>query len=552
MPLLRNPLYACRQSIGRLTQAEQFERLLIARRVGPRLIENDFGLWAEVNVATVLGEHCFDWLRTPLPPPAVLGRQIPSDIRTLVLVGMGGAVLSAIAYQCVARRSLKVAFRALNSTSPDALTCILGEPPQVGCHYVIASKSGETRETLYIAQALFEHIHQPRSFTVITDAGASSLRSWAVPRGISIFTSDRHVPGRFSSLGRLSLIPAAISGIDVALLRAVREEFIRSVSGTATDPVHRLAAELASASMDGGELVIDTSSDLLPVAGWLEQLVAESLGKNGLGVLPVIRKPTDRFDPAGAVRVRVTHSQGGPGFGWQQAVTDVRSLAVLFLTWQTAVSMAAYLLGIDPYSQPEVERAKRADLVPSNHGRDRMMGSADMPYRYVIEIHSAGWAERTATWIHHLSESLRQNDYIALLGYLNPSPEIEAELTNLAAVLETGLSERRVRTVHSFGPQYLHSVGQFYKTTARDGALRTGHFLFIDADAENDFNIPALEYSFGWLIRRQAHLDAQYHATLAQSSSSTLSLVRCGTDVAASLRQLASVIQRVVHAGEPI
>ncbi len=559
-----------------MIRVTQFERLLIDRRVCSRIFENSFDLWSEAGVDTVLGDRCFDWTRFSFPDTND-ALHLPPTVSTLVLVGMGGATLSATAYECVSRHSSRPSFHQLSSTSPESLAYFLAVPPREDYHYVIASKSGETLETLVMADSLFEHENSAQNFTVVTDPRQSTLREWSLSKGIRTLNSDPGVLGRFSGVCSLALIPTAMLGIDLATLKSTRNHFVNSVNldtGEVAKQVHRLAAELALASLTGGELQIDAPRKLAPTARWIEQIVAESLGKAGLGVLPIVNCKDGEPDRSGDLRVRVPATEWEFSFEYREGGNGSVSLARMFLTWQTAVSMAAYLIGVDPYSQPELEQSKLKGLGSESCGTVSLATDMSWPFQNVIEIDSEHCFQMAADFTNDLKSSLRINDYIVLFAYVSPTAETEAELANLAQLLESLFSGYRVRVVINFGPQYLHSTGQFHKAKVNarvtrysiteenvdqfdwlrsqnqltdvwtgEKSQKAGHFLFITADDTCDFDIPGHPYTFGWLIKRQAQLDAKALCRSDQLEQAKPSLVKCSTDVVDSLQQLGVVLR---------
>lgn len=559
-----------------MIRVTQFERLLIDRRVCSRIFENSFDLWSEAGVDTVLGERCFDWTRFSFPNTKDVLR-LPPTASTLVLVGMGGATLSATAYECVSRHLSGRSLHQLSSTAPESLAYYLAAQPREDCHFVIASKSGETLETLVMAESLFEHENCAQKFTVITDPRQSTLREWAFSKGIRTLNSDPGVLGRFSGVCSLALIPTAMLGIDLTTLKSTRNHFVNSVivdTGEVAKRVHRLAAELALASLTGGELQIDAPRRLLPVARWIEQIVAESLGKAGLGVLPTVSCRDGELDRSREIRVCLPASERESGFEYREEGVCSASLARMFLTWQTAVSMAAYLIGVDPYSQPELEQSKLKGLDCEICGAVSLATDMSLPFRNVIEIDSEHCLQMAADFAVDLKSSLRINDYIVLFAYVTPTVETEAELANLAQLLESLFSGYRVRVLFNFGPQYLHSTGQFHKAkvnarftkdsvteekvnqldwlrsrtqsndvSSSEKSRKAGHFLFITADDTCDFDIPGHPYTFGWLTKCQAQLDAKALSRSNQFERVTPSLVKCSTDVVDSLQQLGAVLR---------
>ena len=518
-----------------MSKATKFDQRLQTRCIGSRIFSNEFALWSDVGITTVLGERCFDWAQAEFPSSTDLPDPALQSGNTLVLVGMGGAVLSTAAYYSVGGERLDCSLQVLDSTSPDLLAAYLAAPPKLDCRYVIASKSGETLETLSIAESLLAHVSRPDLFYVVTDSQSSTLGTWAEHHGIRTLYSDPFVPGRFSALAKLALIPTAMLGIDINVLEGRRSQFAKAMVGESAPAVavRHLSAQLAVAALSPvGEVHIDAPQHLAPVARWLEQLIAESLGKSGLGVLPVVscRECDERVDEKIQVRLRAGDAEHAVGDG--DLINDVAALAELFLRWQSAVSMAGYLMEIDPYSQPEVEQAKRFDVLSAHPGD----GTAS-PFQHVVDLGAESCSESIDGLLNALQDSLEVNDYVAIFAYVNPTAENEAALVSLARLLERVFLHFQLRVVYCFGPQYLHSTGQFHKSLLKAGRSggRRGHCLFVGADVEHNIAVVGRSFSFEWLIKCQAHADAAYIASTANNRQFTPSLLNCGTDVASSL-----------------
>ena len=560
-----------------MNQAAELERHLFNHRICSRIFANEVDLWAVAGVDLSLGEHSFSWTISRFPDSAEIRQNLPLHVTKLVLVGMGGATLSATAYASVDREGFNRSLHVLNSTSPDSLASYLGAPRQSDTHYVIASKSGETLETLAIARSLMNHVNCSESFTVITDPGSSTLSDWANQHGIRIYSSDPYVPGRYSALTNLALIPAAMLGIDVEELQTVRNDFVTAMAGEnrTTKRARQLAATLALVcTSDIGELHIDVSQDLLPVAQWIEQIVAESLGKFGLGVLPVVNGIDPERNCGRNIKFQFRVAQHLTGSGFEESVANAAELANLFLLWQSAVTMAAYLLEIDPYDQPEVDLAKQVSLFPTDEHLSQVEMDSMWPYRHAINVCEDDFEQSAAAYLDHLATTLSKHDYVAVLAFVNPTRENETELAALTSLLESLFQQLQVRVVYSFGPQYLHTTGQFHKATAkahlaslskltpdgvavqeagsgiergrllRKNVYRTGHFLFVEAADGVNFDVAGQPYTFAQMIKRQARMDARHMLMSEQLSETTPSLINCGVGVADCLRKFSAFLRR--------
>ena len=371
----------------------------------------------------------------------------------ILICGMGGSSLAPLV--------LAHAFRAaqlhvLDSTDPAAVRAAEGAAPLDHTLFLVVSKSGTTVETLAFYR-YFAARADPRQFVAVTDPG-TPLERLAREAGFrEVFSHPPDVGGRYSALTVVGMLPAALAGIEgrVLLERAA-----------ARDPAEgrRLGGQLGAAARAGRDkLVLLPPGPVAALGLWIEQLVAESSGKNGTGVVPVVG------DPAGE----------GPD---RQVVSDFsadpRDLGAEFLRWMHATAELCGILGVNPFDQPDVEAAKalaRAEL-------EARAGTAAPPPNTV----SPGELRRLAT----------PGDYVAILAYLPPLPEVEAELQRARAAwaAATGCA-----TTLGFGPRYLHSTGQLHK-----GGPDTGRFLVITADPAADLPIPGAEYTFGRLQRAQA------------------------------------------------
>ncbi|HEX9611836.1 MAG TPA: hypothetical protein VF978_08085 [Gemmatimonadales bacterium] len=369
--------------------------------------------------------------------------------RTL-LCGMGG---SSLAPQVLAR-SFGAPLDVLDSTDPAAVRAAERGAPLDRRLFLIVSKSGTTVETdaFYRYFAARAHAHQ---FVAVTLPG-SPLERRAREAGFrATFPHPADVGGRFAALTVVGMLPAALGGIDGATLlqRAL-----------ALDPAagRQLGAHLAAAARAGRDkLVLRPPPSIAALAPWLEQLVAESSGKDGKGVVPVLD------DGRGSALDREIVAE---------FLRDPLDLGAEFLRWMHGVSELCAQLGVNPFNQPDVEEAKalaRAELARG----------------------ATGEAPVTLSPME-LRQAARPGDYLAVLAYLPPLPPVATALGRVRAAWEraTGLA-----TTLGFGPQYLHSTGQLHK-----GGPNTGLFLMITAQDPEDLEIPGRDVTFGRLKHAQA------------------------------------------------
>ena len=364
---------------------------------------------------------------------------------------MGGSTLTA--------RVLAAAFQTptveiLDTTAPHTVLEAARRADSVPTLFIISSKTGTTVETDAFFR-FFAARARPEQFLVITDAG-SALDILARERGLrGAVHAPAAVNGRFSALTAFGLVPAALAGIDGAeLLR--RAMAVDEAAGRA------LGTQIAAAAAAGRDkLALALPAATAPLGAWIEQLVAESSGKDGRGVLPLVDDP----------------STGGRADTEQIAefAGDPLDLGAEFMRWAFATDELCRRLEVNPYDQPDVDEPKaltRALLAAPAAAAPRTLSPAA------------------------LAAGARPGDYVALLLYLPQTDETVAAVRTLRAAwgAATGLA-----TTVGFGPTYLHSTGQLHK-----GGPNTGLFLVVTADDDADAAIPGLPFTFGRLQRAQA------------------------------------------------
>jgi len=383
--------------------------------------------------------------------------------RTLVC-GMGGSSLVAdVLAETFGARSLHV----LDSTNPAAVPAMGQGPDLARTLFVISSKSGNTVETLAFCH-YFAARARPEQFIAITETG-SPLDALARQRGFrAIIPHPPDVGGRYSALTAVGMLPAALAGIDGRMLL----ERTRGVDIAAAKALGVQIAENAKGGRD--KLSLAPPGPIAALADWIEQLIAESSGKDGRGVVPIVQ------DPAGGALADMQT------IGPDALSADPLDLGAEFLRWEYATAALCERLGVNAFDQPDVEEAKRLARAELERGRGNAGARAE-PLRTLLP--------------GQLRKRFRPGDYVAILAYVAPTPEVRAELQKLRAAWgrATGCA-----TTLGIGPRYLHSTGQLHK-----GGPNTGLFLVITIDAEEDLDIPEMGWTFGELHRAQARGDVR-------------------------------------------
>ena len=376
-----------------------------------------------------------------------------------LVCGMGGSSLVAdVLAATFSKRSLHV----LDSTNPDGVRAVERGLDLSRTLFLITSKSGNTVETLAFCHYFLTRA-RPDQFVAITET-ATPLDSLARQRGFrAILPHPPDVGGRYSALTAVGMLPAALIGIDGRTLL----ERTRRVDVTASKALGVAIADRTMAGRD--KLVVAPAPQVAGLAPWLEQLIAESSGKDGRGVIPIVD------DPVGGVLPDMQSVRAG------EISRDPLDLGAEFLRWEYATQALCERLGVNAFDQPDVDEAKRLARAELTGGTSRQSDPL------------ATLSPET------LRRERKPGDYFALLAYLPPTANMLDELQRVRGAWGRDL---QCATTLGFGPRYLHSTGQLHK-----GGPNTGLFLVITADTREDIPIPEMGWTFGELHRAQARGD---------------------------------------------
>ncbi|MBE9373471.1 glucose-6-phosphate isomerase [Saccharopolyspora sp. HNM0983] len=513
---------------------------LTADGVGGALAAQDPSLWgpeAESEAAVRLSWTNLHETSRPLVAEieALRAELHAEGLDRVVLAGMGG---SSLAPEVIAGTA-GVPLTVLDTTDPaqvaDALAGDLDRTV-----LVVSSKSGTTVETdshrrIFEKAFADDGIDPVTRIIVVTDPGSPL----AEVDCRAVFTADPNVGGRYSALTAFGLVPAGLAGADIAtLLDEATTAHRRLSSGSADNPAVRLAAALGAAHATGAEKVVfaDTGSGIAGFGDWVEQLIAESTGKDGTGLLPVVVEGEQATGFADAADDATPVAIGPAVTGTQLATSG--PLGGMFLLWEFATAIAGRLLGINPFDQPDVEAAKKA-------ARSLLDGPAGGPALTPvlvdgpIEVHTAGnWMSAGTTTVGDVLRlflgTAPTSGYLSVQAYLDRLDDAST------AVLRPELGRRSgLQTTFGWGPRFLHSTGQYHK-----GGHQNGIFLQITGASDADLEVPGRPYSLGGLQRAQALGDGQ---VLAELDRPVLRLHL--TDRAAGLVELVKAVQGLPSGG---
>jgi glucose-6-phosphate isomerase len=495
---------------------------LVEAKLASRLFAQDATLWgpeAESESAIRLS-----WVNLPRSSRPLLGEiaalrdQLRGEgVDRVVLCGMGGSSLAPEVICATAGVDLVV----LDSSQPDMVRSAITDLERTVV--VVSSKSGSTVETdsqRRAFQAAFSEkgIDPTARIVVVTDPG-SPLDEESRKGGYRVINADPNVGGRYSALTAFGLVPSGLAGADIEALLDDAETVSDVLSADDdANPGLRLAAAMAGTEPLRDKLVIvDDGSGIVGFADWAEQLIAESTGKQGTGVLPVVvggdSDPEVAWpapDVTIARLVSASDEEFDAGITADQVVDASRSevqvsgpLGAQLLLWEVATAAAGSLLGINPFDQPDVESAKKAAraLLDKGIGDAQAAAATDG----AVEIRSLGgdWLGDSSTVTGALAALFDQLDpdrgYVAVMAYLDRLADAPL------ADVRPGLARHTGRpTTFGWGPRFLHSTGQFHK-----GGPATGVYLHITTAPHKDLAIPGRDFTFGDFIASQAAGDAQ-------------------------------------------
>jgi glucose-6-phosphate isomerase len=512
---------------GVIADAEAVLDRLVSDGVPGALADKNAQLWgpdAAAEAAKRLG-----WLDLPetsrdlLPRLAGLGSP---GLDRVVLAGMGGSSLAPE----VITRTAGAPLTVLDTTDPHQVARVVGDRLERTI-VVVSSKSGGTVET-ESHRRIFERafrdagIDPAERIVVVTDPG-SPLEATAREAGHAVVAADPDVGGRYSALTAFGLVPSALAGVDVARLLDEATGLSAALRLTYDNPALALSAALGASALAGRDklVIADHESGIFGFGDWAEQLIAESTGKQGRGILPVVVEGVSApgFEPADDVRrIVIGRRPDEPGAG-QAESAEGREPAGLgvsgpigaqFLLWEYATAVAGRVIGINPFDQPNVQESKdntAALLRGADEGAaPTSVSSEPALVTGAVEVHGpaellggAGDLRDLRDLFDVLLEAVPDHGYLALMAYLDRVGEADV------AGLRPGLAARAGQTrktpppvTFGWGPRFLHSTGQYHK-----GGPQTGVFLQLTGAVTTDIEVPGKPYTLGQLQLAQAFGD---------------------------------------------
>jgi transaldolase / glucose-6-phosphate isomerase len=490
-----------------------------------------------------------------------------AGFKDMLLLGMGGSSLCPeVLRMTFGRVAGYPDLHILDSTDPAQVKTIEGEIDIARTLFIVSSKSGSTLEPNIFKQYFFERTKQVvgadkagSHFMAITDPGSNMQKVAEQDRFRHIFFGRPSIGGRYSALSNFGMVPAAAIGIEVKKFLDRTQQMVRACGpepSVEQNPGAMLGVILGTAATAGRDkLTLITSSDISDLGAWLEQLLAESTGKVGKGIIPVdleeLGPPevygNDRIfayvhtehatDVCVEAKISALERAGQPVL--RISMADIYDLGAEFFRWEIATAVAGSIIGINAFNQPDVEASKVATRNLTSEYEKTGSLPAEKPVledegiklftdeKNAAEIARAAGADKSlAGYLKTHLNRIHAGDYFAVLGFLERNAEHEKALQTMRLAVR---DQKRVATCLGFGPRFLHSTGQAYK-----GGPNSGVFLQVTCDDAVQLPVPGQKYTFGVVKAAQARGDFQ---VLAERGRRALR-VHLRSDVAAGLEKL--------------
>lgn len=531
-----------------------------------RIWDKDASLWKTEESHQKIIANSLGWLTVPRQLQTVSHELVRftenvrgADERHVMVCGMGGSSLCPeVLRQTFGNQKGFPELLVLDSTDPDAINNFAKQIDITRCLFFIASKSGTTTEPVAFHRYWYNEVSKinetpGQAFVAITDPGTLMAETAAAENFKRIFLNPEDIGGRYSALSYFGMVPAAVMGLDVQelLSRAIRMSLMCGPKVSLSEnPAALLGATMAECAAAGRDkLTIITDGQISALGLWVEQLIAESTGKEGKGIVPVVGEPLgptsaygdDRLfvsitvgdaDAETTTKLKALEAAGHPVV--YRSLVDPQELGAEFFLWEMATAFAGWRLKINPFDQPNVQESK--DATKALLEKFTKEGKLDEPSPIAIDGTLSVYSQDQNAPVS-VAEALRQHlakvkphNYIALLAYVEETPEIDAAFQALRISLRdaTGCA-----TTTGYGPRFLHSTGQLHK-----GGPDSGVFIQITAADLVDFDIPGASYTFS--ILKQAQAQGDLEALLAHGRRAIR--VDVGADTFSGLKRLQNLL----------
>ncbi len=484
----------------------------------------------------------------------------------VMLLGMGGSSLCPEVFRrTFGKREDYPQLHVLDSTDPDTVADFESRIDMEHTLFIVSSKSGTTTEPLVFYKYFFDRVRRIKgerageNFIAITDPD-TLMEQMAKGDGFRrIFLNPADIGGRYSALTYFGMVPAALQGFGFKALLDRADRAVHACAHyipAADNPAVRLGTILGVCADAGRDkLTLSTSPEISSLGLWVEQLIAESTGKEGKGIIPIAGEPlgapsvygNDRLfvhisvgppDPDTDAKLRALEGAGHPVV--RRTLHDALDLGEEFYVWELSTAIAGVIIGIDAFDQPNVQESKdntrhlleeykTNGALPEQDEAAQGRGLTALASSDTIQELGAGLS--IADFIVAHLKRAGEGDYVALCDYIQESAEHEAAIQAIRVHLRDAL---KVATTTGYGPRFLHSTGQLHK-----GGPASGVFLQLTADAKKDVPIPGEPYTFG--VLKQAQALGDFHSLASRNRRAIR--VHLGTDAEAGLKAILEIVQ---------
>ena len=536
-----------------------------------RIWRKDASLWKQDEAHQKIINNALGWLTVPDQMIGVEDDLIQfadrirnvREFKHVMVCGMGGSSLCPEVFrQTFGPQEGYPVLLVLDSTDPDAFCDIAEQIDITKCLFIVSSKSGTTTEPLVFYKYWYDQVGKRKEnpgecFVAITDPGTLMEQMATADKFKRIFLNPADIGGRYSALSYFGIVPAALMGLDIKKLLDRAERIVHSCASVvpaADNPGARLGAIMGECAKAGRDkLTIVADPKIASFGLWVEQLLAESSGKEGKGIVPVAGEPlgsptvygndrlfvsisVGKLDSEVELKLKALEAAGHPVI--YRRLTDLYDLGEEFFLWEIATAFAGYRLGINPFDQPNVQESKDAtkELLEKFAKEGKLEEQPVLVTDGTLTVH-CDEKTRTALPSSTVLDALRAHleragagDYIALLNYIEETPENESIIQQMRSHLR---DTTRCATTTGYGPRFLHSTGQLHK-----GGPDTGVFIQVTAPDATDLPIPGQPYTFSTLKQAQALGDFR---SLSSRNRRAIR-VDLGADTTAGLRRLHGLI----------
>ncbi len=563
-------------SLGKYTDAvnnaiKEAEKTDVMRRIWHK----DAALWKSDEASQKIINNALGWLTVPDTMIGVEDDLLQfadrirgvREFKHVMVCGMGGSSLCPeVLRQTFGKQDGYPELLVLDSTDPDAFADIANQIDITHCLFVISSKSGTTTEPLVFYKYWYDQVSKKRPdpgecFIAITDPDTLMEKMATEDKFKRIFLNPADIGGRYSALSYFGMVPAALMGLDVKKLLDRAERIVHSCASVVPaheNPGARLGAIMGECAKAGRDkLTIIADPKIASLGLWIEQLIAESTGKEGKGILPVAGEPLGVPSAYGDDRLFVSISVGKPVGDTDvklkaleaaghpvvyRTLNDLYDLGEEFFLWEIATAFAGHLLGINPFDQPNVQESKDAtkELLEIFTKTGKLPEQSKLVSDGTLTIYADDTA-RVGLQASSVLDALKSHlaragtgDYIAMLDYIEETPEHEALIQQIRTHLRDAT---KCATTTGYGPRFLHSTGQLHK-----GGAGNGVYLQLTAPDTTDLPIPNQPYTFSILKGAQALGDFRSLASRGRRAIR----VDLGANVTAGLTRLRDLIGEAI------